>query len=151
MYKTNPNDPAIVRWKNSLQSAIDTIPRFEYCFVNPNSKGCGTFFFSIINNCKSHPNTLLGCNDSRLKQYALTLNKTGAIPASRIQEYAMSVIDKCIFTQNSAFEIASEVCNGELLSLANDCGMNSSSYEYCKDNRFVGYLTQYNILNTNRP
>jgi hypothetical protein len=41
--------------------------------------------------------------------------------------------------------------NDELLSLGNDCGANFSSYEYCKDYRFVGYLSQYNILNTDRP
>jgi len=66
LYKTNPNDPAIVRWKNSLQSAIDAIPRYEYCLVSHYSRDCGTFFFTIISNCNSHPNTLLGCNDSRL-------------------------------------------------------------------------------------
>ena len=145
LYHANPNDPAIIRWKNSLQSAIDAIPRYEYCFVNPNSKDCGTFFFTIIANCKSHPNTLLGCNDSRLKQYVLTLKNVGSIPASKLQEYATSVIDKCFSNPNSntTFEVASPSCDDELLSLANDCVTNSSLYEYCKDERFVGYLTQH--------
>jgi len=148
LYKTNPNDPAIIRWKNSLQSAIDTIPRYEYCLVNPNSRDCGTFFFNIISNCKSHPNTLLGCNDSRLKQYILTLKNAGSIPPSKLQEYATSVIDKCFSNPNSntTFDVASPSCNDELVSLANDCVMNSSSYNYCKDERFIGYLAQHNII-----
>jgi hypothetical protein len=148
LYHANPNDPAIIRWKNSLQSAIDTILRYEHCLVNPNSRDCGTFFFSIIANCKSHPNTLLGCNDSRLEQYVLTL-KNVSIPPSKLQEYATSVIDKWFNNPNSntTFEVASPSCDDELLSLANDCVTNSSSYDYCKDERFLGYLTQHNILN----
>jgi hypothetical protein len=149
LYHANPNDPAIIRWKNSLQSAIDAIPRYEYCLVNPNSRECGPFFFTIIANCKSHPNTLLGCNDSRLKQYVLTLKNVGSIPPSKLQEYATSVIEKCFSNPNSntTFEVASPSCDTELLSLANDCVTNSSSYDYCKYERFLGYLTQHNILN----
>jgi len=147
LYHANPNDPAIIRWKNSLQSAIDTIPRYEYCFVSPNSKECGPFFFSIIANCESHPNTLLGCNDSRLEQYVLALKTVGSIPPSKIQEYATSVIDKCFSNPNSntTFEVASPSCDDELVSLLNDCVTNSSSYEYCKDERFIGYLTLHKL------
>lgn len=43
---------------------------------------------------------------------------------------------------NTTFEVASPSCDDELVSLANDCITNSSLYEYCKDERFIGYLTQ---------
>jgi hypothetical protein len=143
LYHANPNDPAIIRWKNSLQSAIDAIPRYEYCLVNPNSRDCGAFFFNIIAICKSHPNTLLGCNDSRLSQYSLNLKNAPPIPASKVQEYATSVIEKCFSKPNSntTFEVASPSCDTELLSLVNDCVRNSSSYDYCKDERILGYFT----------
>jgi hypothetical protein len=146
LYHTNPSDPAISRWKNSLQSAIDSISRYEYCLVYPNSRECGPVFSTIINNCQSHPNTLLGCNDSRIEQYVLTLENF-SIPTWKVQEYATSVIDKCFKTPNSntTFEVASPSCDDELFLLANDCVTNSSSYKYCKDERLLGYLTLKSI------
>jgi hypothetical protein len=122
----------------------------DYCFVNPRSTDCESFFLSLIANCKSHPNTILACNDSRLTQYVSVLKNAEPIPPSKLQEYAANVIDKCFINsnQNSKFEVASELCDSELLSLVNDCLAAASSYNYCKDERFVGYLAQHNTSNS---
>jgi len=59
-----------------------------------------------------------------------------------------AIIDRCIIDRlnaSSKFDVASSMCEDELLFLAKDCLTNSSSYEYCKDQRFIGYLTQHNI------
>ena len=36
---------------------------------------CQSLISSISSNCKSHPNTLLACNDTRFAQYPLILQK----------------------------------------------------------------------------
>jgi hypothetical protein len=146
-YQTNPNDPAIIRWKNSLQLVIDSIDSMDVCFINPKGRDCGPFFFGIIINCKSHPNSLLACNDSRLTLYISVLKNVEPIPASKLQQYSANVIEKCFINSNlnSEFEVASETCDAELVSLVNDCLAAASPYEYCIDKRFVGYLQQRNF------
>jgi hypothetical protein len=150
LYQTNPNDPAIVQWKNALQSAIDELDSMNECFVNPKAGGCESTILNMIAQCKSHPNTLLACNDSRLSEYPLILKNAPQIPVSKVEGYAASIFEKCFRNPNSntTFEVASPSCDTELQSLRGDCQMASSPYDYCKDERFVGYLTQHNILNS---
>jgi len=139
LYHTNPNDPAILQWKNALQSAINGMDK---CFEIQSAITCQSSLSTIISNCKSHPNTLLACNDDRLAQYPLILNKSQEAYLTKIQQYAFSVIEKCFSNPNSntTFEVASPSCDSELLSLQRDCQMASSQYNYCKDERFLGYL-----------
>jgi hypothetical protein len=72
LYRTNPNDPAIVRWKNALQSAIAGM---NECFTMQGAISCQSLIPTIISNCKSHPNTLLACNDARFAQYPFILKQ----------------------------------------------------------------------------
>ena len=73
LYHANPNDPAIFQWKNALQSAINGMGK---CFFDRESTiSCNSLMSTIISNCKSHPNTLLACNDARLAQYPSILQK----------------------------------------------------------------------------
>lgn len=147
LYQTNPNDPAIVQWKNVLQSAINDMDK---CFDIREAISCQSLIPTIISNCKSHPNTLLGCNDGRLPQYPLILKQALEAQEKSYGLYALSIIDKCFSNPNSntTFEVASPSCNSELLSLQGECQIANNTYNYCKDERFVGYLTQSNILNS---
>jgi hypothetical protein len=60
LYQTKPNDPAIVRWKNAVQSAISDMDKNK-CFDIDSAISCQSLIPTIISNCKSHPNTLLAC------------------------------------------------------------------------------------------
>lgn len=68
LYQTKPNDPAIVQWKNALQSAINGMGK---CFSidSASTISCQNLMSTIISNCNSHPNELLACNDIRIAQY----------------------------------------------------------------------------------
>jgi hypothetical protein len=148
LYQTNPNDPAIIQWKYSLQSAINAMD--NKCFEINTAMSCEPLFLSIISNCELHPNELLSCNDARFAQYPLILNKSKEAYLTRIPAYAVNVIALCFSSpeSNTTFEVAFPSCDSELLSLQNDCQLVSSSYNYCKDERFVGYLKKYGILNS---
>jgi len=147
LYHTNPNDPAIVQWKSALQSAINGMDK---CFEVESAIACPNLISSIISSCKSHPNTLLACNDARLAQYASILNKSQEAYLTKIPQYAESVIEKCFSNPNSntTFEVASPSCDDELVSLQHDCQLASSPYDYCKDERFIGYLNKHGIVNS---
>jgi len=177
LYQTSPNDPAIVRWKNAVQSAISDMDKNK-CFDIDSAISCQSLIATIISNCKSHPNTLLGCNDSRLPQYPFILQQAlqkaeeerkkaeeerkkaeeerkkmeaelAKANALKVPMYALSIIEKCFSNPNSntTFEVASPVCDRELLSLQSDCQSASTPYSYCNDERFVGYLKKNAILN----
>ncbi len=148
LYHANPNDPAIVQWKSALQSAINGMDK---CFEIQSAISCQSLISSIISNCKSHPNTLLACNDVRLAQYPSILNKSQEAYLATIPQYAVSVIEKCFSNPNSntTFEVASPSYDDELLSLQRDCQLASSPYDYCKDEPFVGYLKQHGIVIVN--
>lgn len=77
LYKTNPNDPAMVQWKNALQSAIN---HMDKCFDIETVTSCEPSMSMLINNCNSHLYQLLGCDDARLPQYPSIL-KNGQIKA----------------------------------------------------------------------
>ena len=155
LYKTSPNDPAIIQWKNALQSAINDMGN---CYNIESAISCESLFSTIISNCNSHPNELLACNDSRLAQFPLILTKAEeaqkkAEEAEKAQaeKHAIDIIDACILDRLNAgsnFELASPLCESDLRSLLQDCNMTSPQYNYCKDERFVGYLTQHNVLNS---
>lgn len=81
-YRTNPNDPAIIQWKNALQGAINDL---EGCFDIHTVMSCQSSIETIISNCNSHPNTLLACNDSRLPQYPILLEKAKKLLVSKFQ------------------------------------------------------------------
>jgi hypothetical protein len=72
LYLTKPNDPAIVQWKNALQLAINGMDK---CFTIQEAISCQSLIPTIISNCKSHPNTLLACNDTRFAQYPSILKQ----------------------------------------------------------------------------
>jgi hypothetical protein len=72
LYQTKPNDPAIVQWKNALQSAINDMDK---CFTIQEAISCQSLIPTIISNCKSDPNTLLACNDTRFAQYPSILKQ----------------------------------------------------------------------------
>src|SRR5687768_16140457 len=65
-YRTNPNDPAIIQWKNALQRAINDL---DGCFDVYTVMTCQSSIVTVISNCNSHPNTLLACNDNRFPLY----------------------------------------------------------------------------------
>jgi hypothetical protein len=172
LYHTNPNDPAILQWKSALQSAISGMDK---CFTIQEAISCQSLISTIISNCKSHPNTLLACNDNRLPLYPSILKqaqeaqkkaeeeqKKAAIVreqerakanALKVQKSASDIIDKCIIDSlnpSSKFDVASPICIGELRSLLQTCNMSNmtaSLYNYCKDERFVGYLKEQKIMN----
>jgi hypothetical protein len=140
LYQTKPNDPAIVQWKNALQSAINDV---NNCLDIKTVMLCDkSLLESVLNNCTTHPNELLACNDARFIQYPLLLKKAEEAFSTKISQYAESVIEKCFSTPNSntTFEVASPSCDTELHNLHRDCQMASSPYNYCKDKRFIGYL-----------
>jgi hypothetical protein len=165
LYQTQPYDPAISRWKNALQVVIDGM---DHCF-DKSVISCESFMSTIIINCKSHPNELLACNDIRIAQYPLLLKNAKEAQAkaeakaeeeqrkateakmedvkreysSKFKENAASIIiNRCINTNSDTS------CDGEMRSLQRDCQNASSPYNYCKDERFVGYLTQLNTSNS---
>ncbi|MDW3668013.1 MAG: hypothetical protein QOA57_07930, partial [Nitrososphaeraceae archaeon] len=80
--KSNPNDPAIVQWKNVLQSAINGM---DNCLDIQSAISCESSISTIISNCKSHPNELLACNDTRFAKYASLLKTAQEIEEQRIQ------------------------------------------------------------------
>jgi len=163
LYHANPNDPAIVQWKNALQSAISGMDK---CFDIQEAISCEFLIPTIVSNCISHPNTLLACNDTRLPQYPLILKqakeakvkaeeqqkeKQAKVDLLRVENNAMNIIDACIrerLNSTSNFELGSSFCEGDLSFLLRKCNMTSPQYNYCKDDRFVGYLKQHNILNS---
>jgi hypothetical protein len=148
---------SIVQWKNALQLAINGMDK---CYNIESAISCKSLFSTIISNCNSHPNELLACNDSRLAQYPLILkNATEAqIKAQKeSQEFEQkmleahkkaeevpinAIIDRCINTNSDTS------CDGQMRALQDYCVATPSSYKYCNDNRFLGYLRQHNILNT---
>jgi hypothetical protein len=180
LYRANPNDPAIVQWKNGLQSAITGMDK---CFTIQEAISCQSLIPIIVSNCKSHPNTLLACNDARLPQYPLILKKAqeAQIMAQkeaeeeqkraeeeqkraeeeakktrgiRIQAYGTDMLDKCFlnsFNASSKFEVASLACDLEMRSLQGECQMANNTLDYCKDERFVGFLKKYGIVNSTVP
>jgi hypothetical protein len=147
LYQTKPNDPAIVQWKSALHSAINGMDK---CFEVRSAIACQNLISTIISNCKSHPNTLLACNDDRLAQYSVILNKSQEAYLTKIPQYAASVIEKCFSNpdSNTTYEVASPSCDDELVSLQHDCQLASSPYDYCTDEWFVGYLKKNGITNS---
>ena len=82
LIKSNPNDPAIVQWKNVLRSAINGMDK---CVDIQLAISCESSISTIISNCKSHPNELLACNDTRFAKYASLLKTAQEIEEQRIQ------------------------------------------------------------------
>ena len=165
LYQTQPYDPAISRWKNALQLVIDGM---DHCF-DESIVSCESYMSTIINNCNSHPNELLACNDIRIAQYPLILKNAKEAQAkaeakaeeqqrktteakmedvkreysTKVKENAASIIiNRCINTNSDTS------CDDQFRSLQRDCQNATSPYNYCKDERFVGYLKQHNISNS---
>lgn len=155
-YRTNPNDPAIIQWKNALQTEINDM---DECFYIDTAISCMTQMRIIISNCDSHPNTLLACNDSRFSQYPIILEQAlnaqkKAIEEDkknrpiRMQAYGLDILNKCFIDSSndtSKFEVASIACDLEMGSLQNECQTYNNTLDYCKDQRFVEYLNQNNL------
>jgi len=154
LYKSNPDDPAIVQWKNALQSAINGIDK---C-VDVNtaiSDSCQSLLSIIMSNCSSHPNELLACNDTRITQYPSILNQAQEAKLLQIRNLsktydnlkveqevtANKTIGRC---ENST---KSDDCDFQFRQLQFMCNI-ISSHKYCKDERYLGYLKKHNILNS---
>lgn len=159
LYRTNPNDPAIVQWKSALQSAINDVNK---CLDIESAISCVDFIQTIKSNCVSHPNTLLACNDSRFSEYYIILKQAQEAQKKAIEEmkrtrpiqiqaHGNDILEKCFLNSlnaSSKFEVAGLACDLEMRSLQSECQLANNTYNYCKDERFVGYLTQYNLLNS---
>lgn len=85
LYKTNPNDPQIIAWKNALQAKIDYIK--EKCFepvivdkalIELRNRACNPIVELIYDNCVSHPGALLACLDPRIAQWVAKTNYTNS-------------------------------------------------------------------------
>ena len=169
LYQTNPNDPAIVQWKTALQSAINDM---DSCFDIETAIFCVDSIPIIITDCVSHPNTLLGCNDSRFPQYPAVLKQAQEAQKKaeaeqkraeeeakkargiRIQAYGIDMLDKCFlnsFNTTSEFDVASLACDLEMRSLQVECQNANNTLKYCNDARFVGYLKKDGITNSTLP
>jgi len=62
------------------------------------------------------------------------------------EDTANKIINTCVNTNSDI------TCDGKFRFLQSDCLTNSSSFKYCKDERFIGYLTKHNIiLNSTAP
>lgn len=115
LYQTKPNDPAIVQWKIALQSEINGMGK---CLDVETAISCESLMSTIISNCKSHPNTLVGCNDTRLAQYPSIL------------KYDM---DKC-------FDIQSAIsCEPSMSTLISNCKSHLNELLACNDTRLPQY------------
>lgn len=170
LYQTKPSDPAIVQWKNALQSAINDM---GHCF-DVSVISCESYMSTIINNCKFHPNELLACNDLRLAQYPAILkqaqeeqekiaqakknaeeaqvkNLTLAYSTKINETRASLIIDGCKKSSNPVpkFEVTDSSCPAKLSSLQQDCQKVIVPYDYCKDGWFVGYLNSVNQTKSN--
>lgn len=176
LYKTNPNEPAIMEWKYSLQSAINGMGE---CFNIESAISCKNLIYGIMSECNLHPNELLACNDIRLAEYPLILTKSEEAQKKveeekkkaeeeqrkaekargqemtktrsiQIQAYGIDMLDKCFINSLNTTSKFNEVlaCDIEMSSLQDECQLANNTYNYCKDERFVGYLKQHNILNS---
>jgi hypothetical protein len=164
LYQSKPNDPAIVQWKNALQLAINKMGD-DNCIHVERAVNCEPLMSTIISNCNSHPNELLACNDIRIAQYSsimknLTIAKEKAQEAEikdlKKQYYSKypeaignAIIDRCVENAYGSlkYNATSPFCDGELKSLQKNCEIKSTRYNYCDDQRLIGYFTQHNNLN----
>lgn len=87
LYKTNPNDPQIKQWQDALQEKINREKRvcFEASFLLPKTQEMIDTCLSLIGkvilpNCQAHPNSLLACEDPRIKKYVDTQGKGEGFP-----------------------------------------------------------------------
>ena len=82
------------------------------------------------------------------KEREESLRKSRAI---QIHDYGIDMLDKCFINSSNAssnFEVASVACDLEMRSLQGECHLANNTYNYCKDERFVGYLIENNITNS---
>ncbi len=132
LYHANPNDPAIVQWKNALQSAITGMGK---CFNIQEAIECQSLISTIISNCKSHPNTLLACNDTRFAQYPLILQE--ALEAQKKSEeirkkneerlnQSRQIFEECM-EQGGTIETCKIKLNSTVSPYSNLTGNSSSS------------------------
>lgn len=166
LYQTKPNDPAIIQWKTALQLAINGMGE---CFdISDYQKviDCQSTISTIVSNCKSHPNTLLACNDARLPQYPTVLKNAKEAQIKfgmqqkeleknnellRVQAIGMDTLRECIVdgvNSTSKFRIANSMCEGSLDVIRIRCDVPPPQLPYCKDERFVWYLNEHNMLNS---
>ena len=145
LYRTNPNDPAIVQWKSALQSAINDMGE---CFDIEQAISCQFLITTIISNCKSHPNTLLACNDARLAQYPLILQQ-----AKEEQRKAEEEQRKAEEEQKKAEEEQKDIEEKERLQYEEyliENAMNNTNFNNCL-NQNMSVVLCYDTYIGNRP
>ena len=171
LYQTKPNDPAIVQWKNALQLAINGMGKC-FDLETAVSDSCQTLMSTISSNCNSHPNELLACSDTRIAQIPEILknvkeelirkqkeayepeDKAFQTPIQQMkakfyskepQAVGGNIIDSCIKTPYGPLDYYAKnvFCDGELRFLQKECQTKSNQFEYCQDQRLVGYLKKY--------
>ena len=73
----------------------------DNCLDIQSAISCESSISTIISNCKSHPNELLACNDTRFAKYASLLKTAQEIEEQRIQAARNRRTTKPIQTQIS--------------------------------------------------
>jgi hypothetical protein len=177
LYQTKPNDPAIVQWKNALQLAINNANNCfniesaircqilistitSNCESHPNELlACNDSRFgqfpSILKQAqeaqiKAEEEKKMAEEEQRKAEKARgeEIRKTRSI---QIQAYGDDMLDKCFNSLNttSKLEVTGRLpCDIEMSSLQIECQLGNNTYNYCKDERFVGYLKEHKILNS---
>ena len=122
----------------------------DKCFNIQEAISCQSLIPIIVSNCKSHPNTLLACNDTRLPQYPLILKQAQEAQkrAEEAQKRAEEAEEASVIINTCSNNSTAFSCDVEMRLLQRDCQLAPSPHDYCKNELFLGYLTQHNILNS---
>lgn len=174
LYQTKPNDPAIVQWKNALQLEINGMGKclnvetaisceslmstiISNCNLHPNELlACSDTriaqYPSILKNAKEEQiRAQKEAYEAENKAFEADIQEIKKKYYSKAPEAIGSlIIDRCIKNPNGSLQYYARnvFCDGELRSLQKNCqtqlSQNYYQYYYCKDQRLVGYLKQYN-------
>jgi hypothetical protein len=87
LYRNNPNDPLVKQWQEAMMHYMDTAnscleDTTGTVFTGAGLQGCIVIVQTILENCLTHPNSLLICEDTRLNEYLI--NKVGDTGKSQI-------------------------------------------------------------------
>jgi hypothetical protein len=79
LYQTNPNDPQILQWKNSVQNILQNVDECSKFELDETSKYvCDLQIETAYKECITHPNALLGCINPRIIQYGQAGNSSNS-------------------------------------------------------------------------
>jgi hypothetical protein len=69
LMKSNPNDPQIVQWKNSVQNHMDVSKACFDTSIGIPQTVCDSMINSDYVDCVTHPGALLACMDPRISRW----------------------------------------------------------------------------------